>query len=153
MSVDVGMDSVGAETEKGDVVEQGQDKADGAGESHEAENMGNEGAEKEDEEKEEDVEEAGEQDKEEEDKEEEEEEGADADADVDAEKEGLSSKGEVGDRDDRSETRSSTEDEVRVLRSSPSILALKQRAPHLRAQLLGFLEELDDFQRSFPPEE
>ena len=63
------------------------------------------------------------------------------------------SNAEVGESDDHSERRSSAEPEVRVLESLPSTRALRQRVPHLRAQLVSCLEELDDFYRSFPPDE
>jgi hypothetical protein len=39
------------------------------------------------------------------------------------------------------------------LRSSPCVAALRQRIPLVRAQLIGLLQELDDFNNSFPPDE
>jgi hypothetical protein len=41
--------------------------------------------------------------------------------------------------------------EVYLVEGRASVEALQARVPLLRAQLVGFLDELDDFERHFPP--
>jgi hypothetical protein len=59
--------------------------------------------------------------------------------------------GEVDVVDGPLPSRSSSEQDVYLVEGGPSFEALRARVPLLRAQVVGFLEELDDFHRHIPP--
>ena len=138
MSVDVGTEGIGIQKKEG-----------GAGESDAADMEDEETAEHE-------VKEAAaskEADDVDEEKEQEQEQEQEEDGAAGMGTEELLSNAEVGESNNHSERRSSADPEVQVLESLPSTQALRQCVPHLRTQLVSCLEELNDFYRSFPPDE
>lgn len=64
----------------------------------------------------------------------------------------LFAEGEEDERVSASASESPVEErKAYLVEGRPSVEALRARVPLLRAQLVGFLDELTDFERNFPP--